>query len=249
MPIVLAIALAAFLYYIMLLRHYIRGFTMAKIFYGRCSKDEEIQKNSIEAQKKLVEDAVGECDEYFTDTNRSGASGLDKRLGLAQALETIKKGDELIVARLDRLARDVYLSSYITLQVEKKGARIVSATEESLNGEDATSKLLKTIITAFSAYERQTIRARIKATMELKKSKGERVSRYAPYGYDFTEDAKRVIANDEEQKVLSLISEMKNEGSGVETVRKELNRRGIKTKRGKSSWHYQTIYKIYQKVA
>jgi len=154
---------------------------MANLFYGRCSKDEDVQKNSIASQRKLVADKYS-IDEEFIDTGLSGASGLDKRIGLAAALETIGKGDKLIVARLDRLARDSYLSSYIQLQVEKKGAKIVSATEESLNGDDATAKLLKSIIQAFSEFERQSIRARVKATLELKKSKGERISRWAEYG-------------------------------------------------------------------
>jgi len=220
---------------------------MANLFYGRCSKDEDVQKNSIESQRKLVADKYS-IDDEFIDTGLSGASGLDKRIGLAAALEVIGKGDKLIVARLDRLARDTYLSSYIQLQVEKKGAKIVSATEESLNGDDATSKLLKTIIQAFSEFERQSIRARVKATLELKKSKGERISRWAEYGYDFTEDGKRVIENDEEQKVLRLIKTLKDEGKGIQAVKDELEAEGIKTKRGKDVWHYQSVRNIYKKV-
>jgi len=220
---------------------------MANLFYGRCSKDEDVQKNSIESQRKLVADKYS-IDDEFIDTGLSGASGLDKRIGLAAALEVIGKGDKLIVARLDRLARDTYLSSYIQLQVEKKGAKIVSATEESLNGDDATSKLLKTIIQAFSEFERQSIRARVKATLELKKSKGERISRWAEYGYDFTEDGKRVIENDEEQKVLRLIKNLKDEGKGIQAVKDELEAEGIKTKRGKDVWHYQSVRNIYKKV-
>jgi len=220
---------------------------MANLFYGRCSKDEDVQKNSIESQRKLVADKYS-IDDEFIDTGLSGASGLDKRIGLAAALEVIGKGDKLIVARLDRLARDTYLSSYIQLQVEKKGAKIVSATEESLNGDDATSKLLKTIIQAFSEFERQSIRARVKATLELKKSKGERISRWAEYGYNFTEDGKRVIENDEEQKVLRLIKTLKDEGKGIQAVKDELEAEGIKTKRGKDVWHYQSVRNIYKKV-
>jgi len=220
---------------------------MANLFYGRCSKDEDVQKNSIASQRKLVADKYS-IDEEFIDTGLSGASGLDKRIGLAAALETIGKGDKLIVARLDRLARDSYLSSYIQLQVEKKGAKIVSATEESLNGDDATAKLLKSIIQAFSEFERQSIRARVKATLELKKSKGERISRWAEYGYDFTEDGKRVVENAEEQKVLQLVKTLKDEGKGIQAVKNELEKEGIKTKRGNDVWHYQSVRNIYKKV-
>lgn len=219
-----------------------------RLFYGRCSKDEDIQKNSIEAQRKLVIDKYGAIDRDFVDVGLSGASGLDKRVGLAAALETLGRGDELVVARLDRLARDTYLSSYIQLQVEKKGAKILSATEESLNGDDATSKLLKSIIQAFAEFERASIKARVKATLQLKKSKGERISRFAEYGYDFTEDGKRVVKNAEEQKVLQLVKTLKDEGRGIQAVKDELEREGIKTKRGKDVWNYHSVRNIYKKV-
>ena len=183
-----------------------------RYFNRRCTKEEHIQKNSIDAQKKLVIDKYGAIDRSFVDVGISGACGVDKRIGLSAALEVITRGDELIVARLDRLARDVYLASYIQLQVEKKGATIISATEESLNGNDATSKLLKTIIQAFAEFERASIKARVKSTIQLKKSKGERISRFAEYGYDFTEDGKRVVKNAEVQKVLQLGKTLKDEG-------------------------------------
>ena len=219
-----------------------------RYFYGRCSKEEDIQKNSIDAQKKLVIDKYGAIDRSFVDVGISGACGLDNRIGLAAALEVITRGDELIVARLDRLARDVYLASYIQLQVEKKGATIISATEESLNGNDATSKLLKTIIQAFAEFERASIKARVKSTLQLKKSKGERISRFAEYGYDFTEDGKRVIENAGEQKVLQLVKTLKDEGLGIQAVKDQLEAEGIKTKRGKDVWHYQSVRNIYKKV-
>ena len=219
-----------------------------KLFYARCSKDEDIQKNSIEAQRKLVTDKYGMPDREFIDSGISGACGLEKRIGLAAALEAIGKGDELIVARLDRLARDVYLASFIQLQVEKKGAKIISATEESLNGDDPTSKLLKTIIQAFAEFERDSIKARVKSTLQLKKSKGERISRFAEYGYDFTADGKRVIENADEQKVLQLVKTLKDEGLGIQAVKDQLEAEGIKTKRGKDVWHYQSVRNIYKKV-
>ena len=230
--------------------HYFRQKRQSmKYFYGRQSKDETAQKNSIATQIKLVEDKVGKCDGYYTDIAKSGALGIDKRDGLAEALEVLGRGDELVVAKLDRLARDTYLNAYITLQVEKKGAKILSATEEALNGDDEMAKFMKTIISAFATFERAQIRIRTKQTLQMKKEAGFRISRYAPYGYDFTDDKKRVVANEEEQKVLSLIKEMKDTGEGAAAVKNELNNRGIKTKQGKSTWHYQSVYKIYQKVA
>lgn len=219
-----------------------------RIFYGRCSKEEAKQKNSIDTQKMIVEEKFGECDEYYTDIGISGAKGLDKRLGLAAALESLNKGDELIVAKLDRLARDSYLSAYLQFQVEKRGAKIVSASEETLNGDDATSKLLKTIIQAFSEWERQTIRARIKQTMKLKISRNERVSRWPRYGTTFTDDAKHVVEDVEQQKVIELVKTLKGDGWGITRIKKELESRKIKTAHGNDVWHYQSTRNLYHRV-
>lgn len=220
-----------------------------KVFYGRQSKDETAQKNSIATQIKLVEDKVGKCDLYFTDIAKSGALGIDKRDGLAEALEALGRGSQLIVAKLDRLARDTYLNAYITLQVEKKGAKIVSATEEALNGDDEMAAFMKTIISAFATFERAQIRSRTKQTLRMKKEAGFRVSRWAPVGYDFTDDGKRVVENKDEQKVLQLVKTLKDEGMGITAVKRELEGRGIKTKRGNNTWHYQTMRNLYHRVS
>ena len=220
-----------------------------KMFYGRCSKEEAKQKNSIDTQKMIVEQKYGECDEYYTDIGISGAKGLEKRLGLAEALESLGKGDELIVAKLDRLARDSYLSAYLQFQVEKCGAKIVSASEETLNGDDATSKLLKTIIQAFSEFERQQIRSRIKSTMALKISRNERVSRWPRYGTTFTDDGKHVVGDVEQQQVVELVKTLKDEGMKITRIKKELELRGIKTAHGNAVWHYGQVYRLSRRVA
>ena len=227
---------------------YIRGMVNKTIFYGRCSKEESKQKNSIDTQKMIVEEKYGVCDEYYTDIAISGAKGLDKRLGLARALESLGKGDVLVVAKLDRLARDTYLSAYLQIQVEKRGAKIISASEETLNGDDATSKLLKTIIQAFGEFERQQIRSRIKSTMALKISRNERVSRWPKYGTTFTSDGQHVVVNEEEQKVLGLIKTLKDEGLGITKVKKELEKRQIKTAHGNDNWNYWSCRNLYHRV-
>lgn len=219
------------------------------IFYGRCSKEEDIQKNSIDTQIKLVEDRHGICDAYFTDVAKSGAAGLDKREGLTNAIEALGKNDQLIVAKLDRLARDTYLSAYITLQVEKKGASIISATEESLNGDDDMAKLLKTVITAFATFERAQIASRTKQTLRMKAARGERVSRFPRYGTDISpDDAKRVVINEAETKVLGVVKKLKDAGRSIADIHRHLNKSGIPTKRGNAVWHYKTTRNLYHRV-
>ena len=140
------------------------------------------------------------------------------------------------------------MSAYLQFQVERRGAKIVSASEETLNGDDATSKLLKTIITAFSEFERQQIKSRIKATMKLKISRNERVSRWPRYGTTFTDDGKHVVEDVEQQQVVELVKTLKDEGMKITRIKKELELRGIKTAQGKDVWHYQSTRNLYHRV-
>jgi DNA invertase Pin-like site-specific DNA recombinase len=43
------------------------------------------------------------------------------------------------------------------------------------------------MVDAFAAYERQVIGARTSAALRAKANRGERFSRHAPYGYQFTD--------------------------------------------------------------
>ena len=90
----------------------------------------------------------------FTDAGLSGGLPLEQRPGLLAALDAVRKGDVLIVAKRDRLGRDVLNVSLIQKLVERKGARIVSAAGEGSDDDGPTSILMRQIIDAFGQYER-----------------------------------------------------------------------------------------------
>jgi site-specific DNA recombinase len=79
----------------------------------------------------------------------------------------------LVVAKRDRLARDVAVSALIERAVRESGARIVSADGVG-NGDGAADAFLRAILDAAAAYERELIRARTRAAMAVKRAKSER---------------------------------------------------------------------------
>ena len=64
----------------------------------------------------------------------------------------------LIVAKRDRLGRDVLNVAMIQRLIERKGARVVSTTGEGSDDDGPTSQLLRTIVDASGQYERALIR-------------------------------------------------------------------------------------------
>jgi len=220
-----------------------------KVFYGRQSKGEDVQKYSIDAQKTLVEKKFGTIDLYFQDKGISGSKGLEAREGLRNAIDSLKRGDELVVAYRDRISRDFLMMAVLEDSIERKGIKILSATEESLNSDSIEATAMKQMISVMSAMERKIIARRIKNVLAHKKSNNERISRFPEYGYDFAgDDSKLVVENEEEQKVLALIKELKGEGKKITHICRELDARKIPTKRGGNTWNYYSTRNLYHRV-
>jgi len=134
------------------------------------------------------------------DIGVSGATPLADCKGLMAALEDLRvhAAGLLVVAKRDRLARDVMKSAMAEARAEALGARIVSAAGEG-DGTDPAAKLMRTIIDAFAEYERAIIGARTEAALAAKKVKGERIGGI-PYGFSDVDG--KLVPNAEERAVI-----------------------------------------------
>jgi DNA invertase Pin-like site-specific DNA recombinase len=157
------------------------------------------------------------------DLGVSGATPLADCTGLMAALEDLRVHGAglLVVAKRDRLARDVMKSAMAEARAESLGARIVSTAGEG-DGTDPAAKLMRTIIDAFAEYERLIISARTKAALAVKKTKDERIGGI-PYG--FSDINGQLVPNDAERKVIAYARELSSQGMSLrgicETFRKE----------------------------
>src|ERR1019366_5979320 len=87
----------------------------------------------------------------------------------------------LVVAKRDRIARDVVLTAGVEREAGRLGARVTSAAGEG-NGSSPADGFMRTVIDGAAEYERALIRARTKAALAAKKAKGECVGQ-VPYGF------------------------------------------------------------------
>lgn len=179
----------------------------------------------------------------FADEGVSGASGLDKRPGLIEALGLLEPGDVLLVAKRDRLGRDPIAVAMIEAAVERKGSRVVSAAGEGTDGDDPTSILMRRMVDAFGEYERLVIKSRTRSTLQAKKRRGERVGT-VPLGSKLAADGVRLEADQAEQAALVLIRQLAADGLNPRQIASELDRRGIPPKRGATGWAHSTIRKV-----
>jgi DNA invertase Pin-like site-specific DNA recombinase len=189
------------------------------------------QRAAIEAAAARHQLALGEM---FTDAGLSGALELEDRPGLFAAVHTLKRGDVLIVAKRDRLGRDVIAVAMIDRLAARKGARILSAAGEGTEGNDPASMLQRRILDAFSEYERLIIGARTKAALKAKRARGEAAGN-VPFGYRLKRTGAPWTPTFRKQHVLSILRELRQAGYTLRAIAAELNAQGLSTRRG-SAW-------------
>lgn len=220
---------------------------MKIIVYRRVSTDEQADsRNGLNAQ-------VDACQRWaiangatitasFADEGISGAAGIAKRPGLLQAIQSLGKGDVLLVAKRDRLGRDALVLAMIESAVSRVKARIVSVAGEGTDGDDPASILMRRMIDGFAEYERLIIGARTKAALQAKKARGQRVGT-VPFGHDLGSDGRTLTPNADEQTALAWMRQLRAQGLSFRNIGAELSGLGIKPKRA-LKWSAQSIKQI-----
>lgn len=179
----------------------------------------EAQRNLC--QKYILENGSHESIE-FVDEGYSGALSMEKRPNLLLAIANLEKDDCLVVAKRDRLGRDVIVNAMIESAVTRKKAHLVSASGDFKNDSDPASILMKRMIDSFAEYERLIIGVRTKAAMQVKKARNERAG-YIPYGKRLAADKIHLEDDEEEQYNLQLMRQMRREGKVLRDVAIEMN--------------------------
>lgn len=171
------------------------------------------------------------------DEGRSGAADVLDRPGLAQALGAITEGRvrELVVYRVDRLARDLILQEWLRGEVLRAGGelRSVSPTEDHYlrdDPDDPTGQLVRRILGAVAEYERAMIRLRMRAGLERKRAAGGFVGGRPPYGW--RAERGDLVPIDAEQLVLARASQLRRAGNSWRTIADRLERDRLRTRSG-----------------
>lgn len=218
---------------------------MAVYAYLRVSTSEQADSGlGLAAQRADCEQAAARLGEplarVFTDAGISGGAPLDKRPALLDALSVIRRGDVLLVSRLDRLARDLMTALVVEQQLGKRKARVVSCKGEGTATDDPTNVLLRRLLSAFAEYEKALIAARTRAALRVKKARGERVGS-VEYGFTLAADGRRLVPHAAEQRTLARALALRAEGLSVRAVGRQLTREGHRTRRG-GAWSVSHLH-------
>jgi DNA invertase Pin-like site-specific DNA recombinase len=222
------------------------------IVYTRYSPQRNAETSeSCEMQRESCEQYIfskgDKLVKLFADPDASGADECREKLW--QAIESLNKGSVLLVFKLDRLARNVYLMETIRRIVAKKGATIEAVTGD-VAGDGPEIVMIRQVLSAISEYERKLIAQRTKWAMKSHTKKGHRTGRYATYGYKLDPNAPKaekgkpcvLIPDEREMEAVKVIQAMR--GAKVGSVVTYMNKYYPQLARSPGRWHPKTVKRI-----
>lgn len=171
--------------------------------------------------------------------------------GLHALLETLKAGDiqQVVVTRLDRLARDTMLSLWLLKEMKKLGAELVSIAEPG-RWEDPTQKLLLTMVAAFAEFEKSLIASRLSSGRKTKARQGGYAGGKAPIGYKAERGGKDLTLDEEKAGTVRRVFELRETmpEASLMKIADILNSEGYTTKEGRQ-FHPMQVKRILDRKA
>jgi site-specific DNA recombinase len=162
----------------------------------------------------------------FEDKGVSGGSPAMDRPGFAAAVDALAQhaAGALIVAKRDRLGRDVVEVGLATRLVERLGAKVLAA-DGSGNGDGPEAALLRGVVDVFAQYERAIIRARTRAALASRRARNLKFSRWAPFGFVFDRHG-RMRAVPKQQATLARMRALRRRGHSYAEIGRRLDAAG-----------------------
>lgn len=198
------------------------------IGYARVSTAKQGRSGlGLEAQEAAIHAHLKEGDRLLSPLYVEVESGkVSDRPELAKALRQAKlTGATLLVAKLDRLSRNVaFISQLMEAKVDFIACDQPSATRFTLH-----------IYAALAEQEREMISARTKAALAAAKERGKVLGGFRGYKVNPAEGtaARQARASEFKLQVAEVMAEARQNGAeSLSEIARELNSRGVKTRRG-----------------
>ena len=202
------------------------------VLYVRVSTDE--QSASIEAQHetciRLANQHGYEIVAEFVDENVSGAIAIDKRPALKRALRALAddQADRLIVAKLDRLARNVRVALEIDEDYASRHGWGIVFGDMDIDTSTAVGKMQLSMFASVARFERDRISERTREALAVKRAQGVRLGRPSTLP---SEIVARIVAE-------------RDAGSSLRAIADGLTRDGVATAQGGRAWYASTVRKV-----
>lgn len=138
--------------------------------------------------------------------------------------------DAVLIAKSDRLARDIKLYYYFLMLLDKKGIELISCTEPIVNDDSGLGNVYRSLMLFVAEQERKNIMMRTMAGRRGKARNGGWAGGTIPYGY--TSENKKLVVNPDEAKAVRMIFYLREDGKSLPQIVTYLTDHGMKTRKG-----------------
>ena len=210
------------------------------IGYLRVSTDGQAQedKYGLDEQKNLILEYARRNNIYildwFVDKGISGTT--EQRPAMDQILFSDIRNppiEYVLVAKSDRVARDIKLYYYYLMLMEKKGMKLVSVTEPLVDDGSGMGNIYKALMLFVAEQERKNIAMRTSGGRKQKARGGGYSGGRPPYGYRAFDGELVIVPH--EAKIIRKIFELSETGFSMSKIARLFNENGIPT-RAEKKW-------------
>lgn len=213
--------------------------------YARVSTNLDDQATSYEAQMSYYKSYIHAHDDWdyvgmYSDEGVTGTS-TKRREGFNRMLNDAMAGkiDLIITKSVSRFARNTVDSISTIRQLKEKGVEVYFE-KENIWTLDSKGELLITIMSSMAQEESRSISENVKWGRRKSFEQGKSSISYSRFlGYD-----EGFKINEEQAKIVRLIYKLYISGLAPYGIKKELEKRELKTATGGDVWHISSIQSI-----
>lgn len=170
--------------------------------------------------------------EWFEEIGISGKTEWEDRPVWSEMIGRLNGVRTIVLERLDRLARDLFVQEYILRDLKKRDVQLLTSASEETGEGDPTRVLFRQILGAIAQYDRTMIVRKLKTARDRIKRDTGRCEGRKPYG-----------TFEGERDVLETMQGLRTSGATYDWIADYLNGCNIKPRSG-NKWYGNTVNKI-----
>lgn len=225
----------------------IYSYRRTSTFEQSASLVEQLRKNTVIAQFRC--DSLALEFQDFCDEGISGSVPVKERPAGKELMEVAKRGDCIIVTKLDRMFRSARDFLVMRDEFEERGLElIIGDLSTSPVTSDIWAKCFLGIMAQIADLERGMIRERMRDGRKAKKAKGGHIAGHAPYGFKVVGSGKEARLEEcpEELEVLRLARKLHQQTGNAQAVVRTLGEMGYRSRAGSEFQSVQILRMVNQ---
>lgn len=204
--------------------------------YIRYSSENQRDGYSIEYQmdecKKYINEQGFVFEKAYIDEAVSGKSA-NKRNAFFELLSDVKQGlyDVVVVYKYSRFARNLMEATLYRQQIEKNGAKLISAMER-IDDSTPEGRMMRNIIMTMDEYYSDNLSTFVQSSMYTAAKSGKYLGGILPYGFSVNENGE-FIENKAEADIVRRVFELRAAGAMPSDILRIFQDEGVRGRNGK----------------